>query len=566
MAPGVNTGAKNTKGRPIFKGPKGGEYVLVADKKVYKFTKAPVPVGPSALNLAKKNLNALKTAKNRKSYVRSRAVNMTNANWKELSTYKKILNRRASTNRAAKAVAKKAPVPTARGSPPVPAGYDKTPYMYGSEDKMKPIYKKISSGRYWTFYPSGASHSVTGDAIVTNKRTGEQKRLREFAVGTKAKKAPAPAPVPVAPSNRTPKLPTPSPRAAVRLTTAERNRRLAEIRARLNAIKVKRRVNMPKTRANVHEKLRMALRRTRARRNYYRDLLKGRPTETIKIKFCHAPVSVPRKKCTDRTVDFKVYTGSNPLIDSGSVVAMQGKDFDLDWFKRQSTYMSKLSDYDFWTVQAHTNRSHSWIGPYTYRGNIPRFDALGTSTHIKPLWPQVRKMILNGTYRAEETWVKNFKSETSEKKRYELYSQYMSRMPNAVKKEALEMYKKDLKRIIAGAPRCKKKMILYRGSNFDIFNGNKGHWYKLKSFCSAAYKIDHATIYGSTGFTRITVLPDTPVLLVAGVNQWDISGEYEVMVNIDTQYLIRGRGVTRHLYTASGRHDQYRTTDVIIAK
>jgi hypothetical protein len=70
-------------------------------------------------------------------------------------------------------------------------------------------------------------------------------------------------------------------------------------------------------------------------------------------------------------------------------------------------------------------------------------------------------------------------------------------------------------------------------------------------------------------FTRITVLPGSPVLLVAGTNNWDHDGEYEVMVNIDTQYLIRSRGVRRHVYYAGRRshiYDGYRVTDVTIAK
>ena len=247
---------------------------------------------------------------------------------------------------------------------------------------------------------------------------------------------------------------------------------------------------------------------------------------------------------------------------------MQAKDFDLDWFKRQSAYVSKLSDYDFWTVQAHTNRSHQWIGPYTYRGNIPSFTGLGGRGHITPLWPQLRKMILNGTYRSTAAWVTVFKDLMDEKQRYDLLTRNLPSLPATVKKEALEMYKKDLKRIIAGAPKAKKKMILYRGSGFDIFRGSRGHWYKLKSFCSAAYNLNHAMIYGRL-FTRITVLPGSPVLLVAGTNQWGDEGEYEVMVNLDTKYLIRGRGVMRHVYYNGRRshiYDGYRVTDVTIAK
>jgi hypothetical protein len=63
---------------------------------------------------------------------------------------------------------------------------------------------------------------------------------------------------------------------------------------------------------------------------------------------------------------------------------------------------------------------------------------------------------------------------------------------------------------------------------------------------------------------RITVLPGTPVLLVAGMNQWNAEGEYEIMVNYGTKYLIRQRAVKRMLWSRYSRVT--RVTDVTIAK
>ena len=42
-----NTGNKNTKGRTIYRGPRGGEYVLSGTKKIRKFTRAPAPPPPA---------------------------------------------------------------------------------------------------------------------------------------------------------------------------------------------------------------------------------------------------------------------------------------------------------------------------------------------------------------------------------------------------------------------------------------------------------------------------------------------------------------------------------------
>lgn len=475
----MNTGRKNTMGRAILRGPRGGEYVLKADGT-------------------------------------------------KLRTFKE------------EPAAAAAPRPK---SPP--------------KNKMGRVIYRGPKGGLFVY----ADASKTRKIYTVHASNNNKARAKASYTPLAAAAPVAPPPPPV--SN---KLPTPSPRPVI--TSAERARRLAEIRARLNAMRARYIAEKPKRRKNVMAKLKLAGLRARARLNTRRDSLSGWPRTQVSIPFCHAPASVPRKQCSRRTVNLPVYNDGNPLIESGSVVAMQAKDFDLDWYKRQSAYVSKLSDYDFWTVQAHTNRSHTWIGPYTYRGNVPSFAGLGGGRHITPLWPQLRKMILNGTYRSTAAWVTVFKDLMDEKQRYDLLTRNLPSLPATIKKEALEMYKKDLKRIIAGAPKAKKKMILYRGSGFDIFRGSPGHWYKLKSFCSAAYNVNHAMIYGRL-FTRITVLPGSPVLLVAGTNQWGTEGEYEVMVNLDTQYLIRGRGVLRHVYYNGRRshiYDGYRVTDVTIAK
>ena len=322
---------------------------------------------------------------------------------------------------------------------------------------------------------------------------------------------------------------------------------------------------MPKRRANVEKRLKNAVARVRAR------LRGNNPTvKTIIVPFCHAPASVPRKACKIRKAKVNVYT--SPLVDDGTVIATRENDIDIDWFKRQDEYVKNLSDYDFWTAQAHTNRSHSWIGPFLYRGTIPSTlpgRTGGSHIHIAPLWPQVRKMILDGTYtrrtaeRWRDAWIDDFTRMTSEKDRYELFCANSNALSNETKRRALSMYRYDLKRIIAGAPKSRKKMILYRGASFDIFKSTKGHWHNLESFCSAAYDMNHALAYEGGTMQRITVLPGTPVLLVAGMNQWTTNGEYEIMVNIGTKYLIRSRGVKRMLYPG---HRRTRVTDVTIAK
>lgn len=58
------------------------------------------------LNAAKRNVNALKTAKARKEYQRKRAVNMTQNNWMKLVRYISQKNGEARLARSAKRAAK----------------------------------------------------------------------------------------------------------------------------------------------------------------------------------------------------------------------------------------------------------------------------------------------------------------------------------------------------------------------------------------------------------------------------------------------------------------------------
>ena len=536
----MNTGDKNIKGRIIFKGPKGGLYVIgPSGTKLRTFTKATAAAAPrvatpptrSALNLAKEHMNTLKTAVARKAYVRLRSTNMTERNWVALSSYKAALNYRASAARAAKKAGGTAEPPRV-ATPPM-------------SDTLRFAINKLSTFKT----PAGRKRFV---ASMRTKLSAANFAILERRAANMGVTATATAAAP-----RT------TIAATARITTAERNVRLAAIRARLNAMRAVKLAAMPKRRANVEKRLKNVLAGVRAR------LSGNRPTSSaVTIPFCHAPASVPRKPCKIRKATISVY--NSPLVDDGTMLATRASDIDGDWFKRQDAYVKNLSDYDFWTAQAHTNRSHSWIGPFLYRGTIPSHLPGTGGRHIAPLWPQVRKMILDGTYtvrgtdRWRDAWIEDFKRMTSEKSRYELFCRKTNQLTTDVMRKALNMYRDDLKRIIAGAPKSRKKMILYRGASFDIFRNITGHWHNLESFCSAAYDLKHALAYEGGTMQRITVLPGTPVLFVAGMNQWDKNGEYEIMVNMGTKYLIRGRGVKRIIWT--GHKLMTRVTDVTIAK
>jgi hypothetical protein len=587
-----------------------------------KFT---VAAAATALNLAKAHMNTLTTIVARKAYARSRAVNMNNAAWTELNRYRTTLNARARVARAAKKTGS-TPAPAAVNRTNT-VTYGNSTYVKANVTVSgRPVYKKVGPGvaTYYGF-PSNGGKPVRLLLMAPARRpNGSHTTLRNYRKTNTAPTAPSGT---AAPGAAAPPGPTAALRAAIahvnklkthagrvryaerargtlsaanhtalvrhvgaggmaatlaaaarvplpnsgtpRITTAERNVRLAAIRARLNALRAARREAMPKRRNNVHKRLRNAVARVRTRLATTRPGSMATPVRSmLNVPFCHAPASVPRKPCRMRTASVLVYT--SPLINDGTVVATRKSDIDLDWFKRQDTYVKNLSDDDFWTAQAHTNRSHSWIGPFLYQGSMPRFFPGTGGRHIAPLWPQIRRLILSGTFKRRsgsegwrDAWIEDFKTMTSEKDRYTLFCNNTNHLPSNMKLAALRMYQVDLKRIIAAAPKSRKKMVLYRGASFDIFKDRPGHWLTLNSFCSAAYNLSHSLGYGST-LQRITVLPGTPVLLVAGMNQWDSDGEFEIMVNIGTKYLIRARNVRRGGWTGLTRI--LRVTDVTITK
>ncbi len=573
----MNTGDKNTKGRAILKGPKGGLYVLgPSGTKLRTFTKATAAVAAAAAGFdAPPRASALNTV----TYRGAKFARMGNASVYGKPVYRKVglstyytiglsgipiylrpsvvVNKTNGTSvslnkyKKSKTASAAAPAPRVATPPAMAAA------LYAALAKMNTI-KTISGRAAYLKSASGLRNSVASltaanVAVLTKRAANMNATNRAARAAKKAGRTPAPAAAPRVPTTVSP-----------RITTANRNVRLAAIRARLNAMRVAKLAAMPKRRANVDKRLKNVVARVRARLRPT-----NRPTSgTLTVPFCHAPATVPRKACKMRSARLTVY--KSPLIDDGTMLATRASDIDLDWFKRQDKYVKELSDYDFWTAQAHTNRSHSWIGPYLYKGTVPTYLPYGGMTHMAPLWPQIRKMILDGSYvDPTNSWIAKFKSASDESERYSIYKNHMqTSIPRVVMIPALRMYRDDLKRIIAGAPKSRKKMVLYRGSSFDIFRSTRGHWHTLDSFCSASYDLDYALGYGGGAMLqRITVLPGTPVLLVAGMNQWSANGEYEIMVNLGTKYLIRGRGVKRVVWTGThGGRRTTRVTDVTITK
>ncbi len=244
----------------------------------------------------------------------------------------------------------------------------------------------------------------------------------------------------------------------------------------------------------------------------------------------------------NRTLQFKnahvKYVGSG-INEEG--MAIREDELPLQsWISAQGTYINKLNNYDFYTAIAYTVRSHQWIGPWL-RGK--KADAYFSTPpgFIVPLFPQVSALMDQDAYKTS-TWARNFIL-TPLNQKYTWYSNNIHDMPIHLQNAAIELYVKDLRRIIKNAPPLPKSMVVYRGIDSDIFNGKLGAMHTLNEFASTAYVPQY--LYGKTRYMRLKLLKGTRVLLLQGLNKWDKNGEFEVLVNKGSRYIIRKRNVLR---------------------
>lgn len=128
--------------------------------------------------------------------------------------------------------------------------------------------------------------------------------------------------------------------------------------------------------------------------------------------------------------------------------------------------------------------------------------------------------------------------------------------------EAIEMYVKDLQRIISKAPPLPKTMYLYRGLYSNIFDKKIGTVHKFDEFASAGYIPRRG--YAGDSYIRMKVLKGTRVLLLQGLNMWGDKlkrdGEFEVLINKGAHYVITKRYLKRYRFNVAKPYDWYQKT------
>lgn len=105
--------------------------------------------------------------------------------------------------------------------------------------------------------------------------------------------------------------------------------------------------------------------------------------------------------------------------------------------------------------------------------------------------------------------------------------------------KVIVQYISDLDRIIRNSPPLKKPMIVYRGVTNDYYlKGTAGHVYRTDSFVSTSMNFSSSLKFAgfSCCFKRITLLPGTRALLLAGVSRFQ--NEVELLLGPQSQFYI----------------------------
>jgi hypothetical protein len=232
-----------------------------------------------------------------------------------------------------------------------------------------------------------------------------------------------------------------------------------------------------------------------------------------------------------------------------------------EWLNEQSAYIKKLNDYDFLTAAAYTVRSHEWIGIWlrTRNANLVKFTK--PRGFVTPLFPQVDQILSEKPQSFMiYPWVVRFINAPDQ---YEYFHAHINSMPLSLLRLALNIYTTDLQRIIRKAPPLPNMVCVFRGVYTDVFRGQFGVQHKMNEFASTAYVPQRN--YAPDRYIRIKLLKGTRVLLLQGLNTWKPNGEFEILLNKDSRYIIRKRNLLRRVVNnLNGKSRQAEVTDITV--
>lgn len=232
-------------------------------------------------------------------------------------------------------------------------------------------------------------------------------------------------------------------------------------------------------------------------------------------------------------------------------------DVDLEWFHKMDQYIINLSSYDAFTILGYSNMSHLYINRYlrdkaTYKKTL--YGSMKSYSYTNSYFPFYIQMfkLLNklklekdieytiGSQRKKASEWLEWCKEKNPKECYDKIVAIMHSFPYSFMKDVMELFQKDLSRIIQSSPPLEKELVVYRGVADDYFMRNsKNKYYKNETFLSCSLDPYHSYGYmrdKTCCFKRIVLLPGMRGLFISGISCYP--REMEILVDVGTTMFI----------------------------
>lgn len=398
--------------------------------------------------------------------------------------------------------------------------------FYVIDSKGKKIYKKIKGG-ILPVVPPPPPTSSPGSVNNKGRKIRKGPRGGFYVLDDKGKKvykfkrrtpAPAPAPAPA---------PPPAPARPKSLQTKVKQKLLNILR------NVRKRRTSPKTNNFA----------TKTVKRHFRKFVSIDPETKGRLNTKEVDISI-------RVPDGPSQLGD--LIKNGTILGVTEDTLPMqEWLDAQSRYLSSLSKEDLFTAMSYTVRSHQWIGPWI-RGEKYMISFTKPHNFTAPLYSQIMKLARTPQY-TNEQWAQMLLL-TPDNQRFATYINMLgysgmyfpNKIPKKIIDEAMQMYIKDLQRIIKHAPPLPKTIYVYRGLSRNILANKIGTKHVFGEFSSAGYVPQR--VYAGNNYMRMKLLKGVRVLLLQGLNHWNKTGEYEILINKDSHYVVTKRYLDRYAY------------------
>lgn len=292
-------------------------------------------------------------------------------------------------------------------------------------------------------------------------------------------------------------------------------------------------------------------------------------------------------------VNYNNYRESTPKIDNSTSLSFLEAQVDWKWLNQMNNYVGDLSKSDIFNLKGYTYYGDVIVNNFL-RNTLKKHnfiaDIRGKSKWIYTYYPLFFPAleVLNKSNKDElinyitmPGFLDNVKTlysflKSGEKKDSDIYIYFIDNAYIFHFEKfwmiVIKKYCEILSKLFYSAPIIKKNMVVYRGIKNDyVMNGKKDNIYVTKCFVSTSldYKLAmrFANPLTQCCFQRITLLPGTRVLLIAGISSF--ANEVEVLLNPDTHFYINNNDLElpyQFQENVCKKQQMIKVTDMVVVK